>query len=189
MGMEVLLLAYTNSITLMNCSYLPPNAHIHTTHPLPHVTGVLADISPTLGSTQAVVTEQVSNPQVGFDPTSVNATINDSKYGIDMSLKNFSDHSTVKYMFLSLSSCFSLLPPPSSLLPPPSSSLLLPPPSSPFNFSPSHSCSGHQCQPHSDSSRSVGGDPGLLDSWTPRLPTGCWLHHSINWDPDTGAQQ
>jgi len=89
------------------------------------MTGVLADISPTLGSTQAVVTEQVSNPQVGFDPTSVNATINDSKCGADMSLKNFSDHSTVKCIFLSLSSCFSLLPPPSSLLlPPPPSSFL-----------------------------------------------------------------
>ena len=180
MGMEVLLLAYTNSITLMNCSYLPPSQHTYThTHPLPHVTGVLADISPTLGSTQAVVTEQVSNPQVGFDPTSVNATINDSKCGVDMSLKNFSDHSTVKCMFLSLSSCFSLLPPP------PSSSLL----HLCFNLSPSHSCSGHQCQPHSDSSRSIGGDPGLLDSRTPRLPTGCWIHHSIHWDPDTGAQQ
>ena len=178
-------MAYTSSI-------LPPSQHTYT-HPLPHTTGVLADISPTLGSTQAVVTEQVSNPQVGFDPTSVNATINDSKYGTDVSLKNFSDHSTIKCMFLSLFFLFlpspsSLLPPPfSSLLPSPPSSLLLPPPSSPFILSPSHSCSGHQCQPHSDSSRSVGGDPSLLDSWTPRLPTGCWIHHSINWDPDTGA--
>ena len=103
MCMEGPLLAYTSSI-------LPPSQHTYT-HPLPHTTGVLADISPTLGSTQAVVREQVSNPQVGFDPTSVNATINDSKYGTDTSLNNFSDHNTI------FSSCFSLLSPPSSLLP------------------------------------------------------------------------
>ena len=52
---------------------------------------ISADISPTLGSIQATVTEEVSNPQVGFDPTSVNATVNDSKYCTDLTLKGFSD--------------------------------------------------------------------------------------------------
>ena len=144
----VVLLAYMSSITLITCSNLPP-PHTHHTPPLLHTAGVLADISPTLGSTQAVVREQVSNPQVGFDPTSVNATVNDSKCDTDKSLENFSDYSTIKFMSLSLFSLFShsfiylpfffsflllLLPPSplSSLLlpPPPFSSLLLLPPSS-----------------------------------------------------------
>ena len=125
---------------LMTCSYLTIPTHTYHTPFLLHTTGVLADVSPTLGSTQAVVTERASNPQVGFDPTSVNATINDSKYNTDVSLENFSGHSTVKFMFLSLFSLFlpfsffPLLPSSSLLLPHPSSSLLplfLPPPSSP----------------------------------------------------------
>lgn len=66
-------------------TYLP--LFFHTLHmpppPLP-LTEISADISPTLGSIQATVTEEVSNPQVGFDPTSVNATVNDSKYCTDL---------------------------------------------------------------------------------------------------------
>ena len=38
-----------------------------------------AEISPSLGSAQAVVTEDVANPLVGFDVGSLEASVNDSE--------------------------------------------------------------------------------------------------------------